>query len=77
MPTVFIKGGYRFFFSWDIHEPMHIHFEKDDSYAKFWLEPIALAHARRFRSHQLTEIRKLIEKNKKIIKGKWYEHFGL
>ena len=79
MPTV-IKNlnGYRFFFfSLDRNEPIHIHVEKDYKHAKFWLNPIiVLAKSRRFKDHELTEIRKLIENNIKIIRRKWCEHFG-
>lgn len=42
MPTVFYERGYRFFFysnEGSPREPVHIHVEKDDSEAKFWLRP--------------------------------------
>ena len=42
MPTVFFERGYRFFFysnEGSPREPVHIHVEKDDSEAKFWLRP--------------------------------------
>lgn len=41
MPTVLKIGGYRFFFySNEGNEPPHIHVEKSDSLAKFWLDPV-------------------------------------
>jgi hypothetical protein len=44
MPTVLRVRGHRFFFfSNEGHEPRHIHLETADKYAKFWLDPIALA----------------------------------
>jgi hypothetical protein len=78
MPTVFENlNGFRFFFfSLDREEPIHIHIEKDRSYAKFWLDPVSLAKSRNFRSHELHQIRSLIEKNIKEIERRWHEHFS-
>lgn len=77
MPTVLILKGYRFFFfSLDRVEPVHIHVEKGDSYAKFWLTPISLARSKGFRQHELTEIRKIVERKHKLFLEKWNEHFS-
>lgn len=78
MPTIFRNlDGYRFFFfSLDRGEPIHVHIDKDKKHAKFWLEPISLAKSKNFRSHELTEIRKLIEVHLEEIRRKWHEHFG-
>ena len=44
MPTVLKIKGYRFFFlSLEGREPAHIHIEKGDRVAKFWLNPLNLA----------------------------------
>jgi hypothetical protein len=76
MPTILRVKGFRFFFfSLDRSEKVHIHVEKAENYAKYWLSPIELAHNRGFRSHELTEIRKLIQENEKMIEEKWYEYF--
>ncbi len=43
MPTILRIGPYRFFFfAGDRNEPEHIHVERDDNVAKFWLIPIRL-----------------------------------
>jgi len=77
MPTALRVKGYRFFFfSLDRSEKQHIHVEKAEKYAKYWLLPVELAHNRGFRSHELTEIRKLVQKNEKVIEEKWHEYFG-
>ena len=77
MPHIFTKKGYRFFFfSLDRGEPIHVHVEQQRAYAKFWLSPIELARSRNFRSHQLNEIRKLIEEHRTEIEDKWHEHFN-
>jgi len=77
MPTVLIYKNYRlFFFSNENKEPIHIHIEKDDKYAKFWVEPVALAKSFGFRSDELAEIRQIIQSNIELIKTKWDEHFN-
>jgi hypothetical protein len=77
MPTVLIVNGYRFFFfSLDRNEPIHIHVEKGEGYAKYWLKPIQLASSRGFRQHELSTIRLLIEENTKVFIKAWKQHFG-
>jgi hypothetical protein len=49
MPTVLRVGPYRFFFyAGDRDEPAHIHVEREDKVAKFWLDPIRTAREWRF-----------------------------
>ena len=77
MPTVFTIKGYRFFFfSNENFEPIHIHIEKADSYAKFWIDPIVVTTNYGFNSKQLKEIANCIEENKELIIQKWNEHFS-
>ena len=75
MPEVFRHHGYRFFFfSREAEEPVHVHVESAEKYAKFWVEPLVLAESYGFRSGELKEIRELIESNSEIIRTKWHEH---
>ena len=75
MPTILREKGYRFFFfSLEGKEPSHIHVEHAENYAKFWLNPISLVRNHGFRSHELTEIRKLVEKHKPLFEEKWHEY---
>ena len=61
MPTVLSVSGFRFFFhSLDGAEPPHIHVERDQGAAKFWLDPVHLAGSCGFRSHELNRIRALV-----------------
>jgi len=55
---------------------MHIHVERGSAYAKFWLHLVSLTRNLGFRSHELTELRKLIEENAGDIQEKWDEHFN-
>ena len=44
MPTVLRSGPYRrFFYAGDGHAPPHVHVERDEGAAKFWLDPVRLA----------------------------------
>ena len=43
MPTVLREGPYRFYFYLgDRPEPPHVHVQRDNHIAKFWLDPVAL-----------------------------------
>ncbi len=77
MPTVKIIGPYRFFFySGDRDEPPHIHVERDDQTAKFWLQPVRLQNSGGFKSKQLNRIQKLVEENQTLFLEEWNEHFS-
>jgi len=61
VPVVLRVRGYRFwFYEADLDEPPHVHVGKEDKEAKFWLEPIALARAGRFRPQELREIEAIL-----------------
>ena len=52
MPTVLRSGSYRFYFySHEPNEPPHIHVDRDDLSAKFWLHPVQLERNFGFRAH--------------------------
>jgi len=76
MPTVLQIKGYRFFFfSKELPEPPHIHVEKAEKYAKFWLNPVSLARSRNCRLHELSDMQKIVKQNKSLFEEKWHEHF--
>ena len=61
MPTVIRIGPYRFlFYASDGDEPIHIHVLRDDSMAKFWINPVRLAVNIGFPPKELREIQKLV-----------------
>ncbi|HEX8473139.1 MAG TPA: DUF4160 domain-containing protein [Pyrinomonadaceae bacterium] len=77
MPTVLRVKGYRFFFfSLEGQEAPHIHVEAAEKFAKFWLTPVSLERSRGFRSGELSEILRIVEKNRDLFEEKWHEHFG-
>ncbi|MBM4132995.1 MAG: DUF4160 domain-containing protein [Nitrospira sp.] len=77
MPTVLKSGPYRvYFFSHEPNEPPHVHVDRDDKSAKFWLHPLALARNFGFSSHELRRVRTLIEDNHKNLLEAWHGHLG-
>lgn len=77
MPTVLRVGPYSFyFFSHEPNEPAHVHVDRDEQSAKFWLDPIALARNFGFRAHELRMIEKIIVENHKHLINSWNGHFG-
>ncbi len=77
MPTLFIIDGHRFFFfSNEGHEPVHVHVEKAEKYAKFWLSPVSVAYNHKFNSAELNRLVKLVEARKRELEDKWNDYFG-
>ena len=61
MPVILRIKGYRFwFYEADLDEPPHVHVGKEGKQAKYWIAPIALARAGRFREYELTEIERIL-----------------
>jgi hypothetical protein len=67
MPTVLRVGPYRFFFfSGDRGEPIHVHVERDQSVAKFWVNPVRLSNSGGFGRAELSDIQKIIKENQHV-----------
>ena len=76
MPTVLRYGPCRFFFyAGDRNESPHIHVERDDHEAKFWLEPIRLEYSYGLRSKEIHTIQRLVEEYQRELLEKWNEFF--
>jgi|HubBroStandDraft_1064217.scaffolds.fasta_scaffold154138_3 hypothetical protein len=80
MPTVFRERGFRFFFysnEGSPREPIHIHVEKDDIEAKFWLNPgVRVAYNEGYDARTLRELLAIVLRNRLRIEGAWNEYFG-
>ncbi|HRI59741.1 MAG TPA: DUF4160 domain-containing protein [Saprospiraceae bacterium] len=77
MPTVLRLIGYRFFFySNEGNEPPHIHIEKGDAVAKFWLHEVELTNSFGFNSKEINQLRNLVLENRELFIRSWHEHFG-
>jgi hypothetical protein len=76
MPTVRRQGPYRFYFyAGDRDEPPHIHVERDDAEAKFWLEPVRLARSHNFSAKELSTIERSVNDERQFFLDKWNEYF--
>ena len=76
-PAVFTTHGFRFFFYSDEEDRMHVHVEKGEAEAKFWLEPtIELASAYDCKPKTLKAMLRIVEERQNDIKHAWREHFG-
>ena len=77
MPTVLRFGPYRFFFyPSDRDEPPHVHVERGDDFAKFWLDPVRLHDSGGFRPTELRRIQGLVERNREHLLRSWNEYFN-
>lgn len=77
MPTVLRIGPYRFYFySHEPNEPPHIHVDRDDSSAKFWLEKVVLADNIGFAKKELNELHQIVNQNQQYLLDQWNEYFG-
>jgi hypothetical protein len=77
MPTVLKTGPYRFYFySHEGTEPPHMHVDRDDSSAKFWLEPVTLCRNLGFGVVELRKIERLIVINRQRFLEAWHDYFG-
>lgn len=77
MPTVLTLGPYRFYFvSLDYGEPPHVHVQRQDMVAKFWLDPVVLERAGGFRPHELSQIGRLVQEHPEALMERWNEFFG-
>jgi hypothetical protein len=77
MPTVLRIGPYRFFFyAGDREEPPHVHVERDDCQAKFWLAPARFQKNQGFKKKELRRIVELIEEYQEELMESWDEYFN-
>ncbi len=76
MPTVLREGPYRFFFYASDHtEPQHVHVERDDRVAKFWLDPVRLQKSGGLTRSEIRQIARIIEKNQTVLMEAWDGYF--
>jgi hypothetical protein len=77
MPTVLRSGPYRFFFyAGDGTEPPHVHVERDDNIAKFWLRPVRLQESGGFNRLEIGRLQGIVEENLDTILSFWEAFFG-
>jgi Domain of unknown function (DUF4160) len=76
MPVVLRSGPYRFYFySHEPNEPPHVHIDRDDLSAKFWLNPVGLARNLGFGARELRRIERLVTENQVQLWEAWNGYF--
>lgn len=77
MPTVFRSGPFRFYFySHEPNEPPHVHVDRDDLSAKFWLDPVGLARNFGFTAREINTLESMVEANRDRLLEAWDGYFG-
>ena len=76
MPTVLRSGPCRFhFYSSDAAELPHVHVERDENTAKFWLSPVRLQSSGGFRPAEVRRIQRLVEHHRDALLRSWDAYF--
>ncbi len=77
MPTILRYQAYRFYFySNEPNEPPHVHVDRDNLSAKFWLEVVGLARNRGFAARELRQLEDIVTANREKFLEAWHEYFG-
>jgi hypothetical protein len=77
MPTLLRVGPYRFFvYSSDRDEPPHVHIEREENLAKFWLSPVRLHRSGGFGRSEINQIQQLVIQNQQTLIRGWNEYFN-
>ncbi len=78
MPTVLRYEAYRiYFYSHEPNEPPHVHIDRDNLSAKFWLNPVSLARNRGFGARELRQLEGIVQENRQRLLEAWNEYFGI
>ncbi|MBI2832533.1 MAG: DUF4160 domain-containing protein [Chloroflexi bacterium] len=76
MPTIRCIGAYRlFFYAGDGDEPAHVHVERDENVAKFWLDPVRLERSGGFSRSELRRIQRVVEEQQSSLLEAWHDYF--
>jgi Domain of unknown function (DUF4160) len=70
-------GPHRFlFYSSDAEEPPHVHVERNDGSAKFWLSPVRLQGSGGFKPVEVRRIQRLVERHREALLRSWDDYFN-
>jgi hypothetical protein len=74
---VWRAGPYRFlFYSSDAEELPHVHVERDDSSATFWLSPVRFQSSGGSTSVEIRRIQRLVEQHREALLRSWNAYFN-
>jgi hypothetical protein len=75
-PVVQKTRPYRFYFySHESNEPPHVHIDRDDQSAKFWLSPVSLAYNLGLSPKEPRKIESITTENQQQLVEAWHDHF--
>jgi hypothetical protein len=76
MPVVLRTGPYRvYYYSHEPNEPPHVHVDRDDQSAKFWIGPVVLARNLGFSARELRKIERILSEHEQSLLEAWNEYF--
>ena len=78
MPTALRHGPYRFYFySYDCAELRHMHVDRENKSAKFWLDPDVLLVANYgYSRKELRDIERIARENLERLRNEWNDFCG-
>ena len=77
VPTIKRIGPYRVYFhSHEPHEPPHVHADRENFSAKFWLSPVNLARNLGFSPVELRKIRGVVIEHQSEFLEAWHGYFS-
>ena len=77
MPTLLREGPFRFFFYLsDRGEPPHVHVQRDNNIAKFWLNPVTLERSGGLSRSEIHRVERIIEEHQSSFLGEWNVRFN-
>jgi hypothetical protein len=75
MPVILRAGPYRvYFYSHEPNEPPHVHVDRDDLSAKFWLQPVSLARNLGFSAVEIRRVQKILIDHERALLAAWHRH---
>ena len=78
MPTVLLYRAYRiYFYSHEPNEPPHVHIDRDNLSAKFWLNPVALASNLGFNGRELRQVERIVSEHQVKFLEAWNGYFSV
>lgn len=78
MPTTLRVSSYRiYFYSYDCNEPRHMHVDRENFSAKYWLDPdVSLEENRGYRRSELRDIERILRLHIEELRDAWDEFCG-
>ena len=76
-PTLLQKDGFRFYFFSREEARAHVHVQRAEGEAKFWLSPkVGLALNKGLKARQIAKALLLVEENQDAFRKAWSTHFS-